>query len=198
MDKIVKKFGENEVAIVSDNPKFFEFVGYYLRNFPEGSIGDNKNIITSKVLWKDPLCDSFHDRIGKNVFKNGKKICYKNDRYYLIAELGDELDIKVYPRDTSLKNRVKDIIQNAGKRSKYHIYQTLLRNVFHFPLFYILEKENFQFYHGSACKIKNNIFIMPGVAGIGKTLANLCINSIHPDTILISDNYLICNKSLFF
>ena len=198
MNKIVKYFQDNEVTIMTDNPKFLKFVEDYLRNFSDKFIKKNKNKIRATVLWNDLFCDEFHDKIGKKVFKNGKKICYMDNHYHLIAEIDDGLDIKIYPRYTSFKNIVRELIKNAGKQSEYHFYQTLLRNVFHFPLFYNLEKEGFQFYHGSACKIRNNILIMPGAAGIGKTIANLCFHLIHPDAITISDNYLIFKKDKIY
>ena len=198
MKKIIKQFQDNEVTIASDNPKFLKFVEGYLKNFfNEASEKKNKKINVT-FHWKDIFYEKLHNKIGKNVSMNGNKIYYKQNHYHLVAEMNEGMNINIYPRYTSFKNMVKEIIKNAGIDAEYHFYQTLLRNGFHFPLFYNLGKDNFQFYHGSACKVGKNILIMPGAAGIGKTIANMCFQLIYPEASSISDNYLLYKKDTIY
>lgn len=183
----------NNVRLVSDNDQFLRFANAYLSKFDVADAEDDAPVkIRSKIIWNEKPSVDHEIKIGRCAFIKNNSLYYNDNKFDLIATINENLEVKIYPKQeqTSVRGMVRSFL-NDNSTPLSHSYQLYLRNAFHFPLFYLLEKQDFRFFHGSAIKILDDIFIFPGSAEIGKSIANVCLNTLQSNASIISDNYLL-------
>jgi len=85
---------------------------------------------------------------------------------------GTAFQIEIY-LNKSIETLLRQVLLRR-RYSKAHQFQTALRSMFHFPIFYILEKYyNIHLLHGSALAKNDAGIILCGLAGVGKSTLSM-------------------------
>ena len=136
--------------------------------------------------------------------KLGTGIWLNNNELFIVETPGLNIHLK-YNDDklviqTNFSEKWYHLLKKIryGQSVKLQLYQYIMRQIIHFPVFWMLEKrQGIHLLHGAAVEKNGRALIFTGLNGVGKTTlaAYLCLNH---NFKLFSDNFVLFDREKIY
>jgi len=191
------------VTINSDSSRFASFIGKYLTAFEHFNQKIKTPIdgcLSSNVLFRNniQIRDSLNwIMLGDSIFIYENELIYQNNYLKLWLQFGTNMSIRTVinvPPSKSIRSVLKTLKMRIDDRSAFHMYQKILRQAFHFPLFALLGGQGVFVGHGAALQWGNKAILLAGSRGVGKSTLSLALQLNENNLQFLSDNYVLVFK----
>lgn len=176
----------------SDNPRFLDYAGHYLRDLVVPTM-DRAHVIVH-LAWGQSIVsatDGQWERLGRRLLRDEKRIVQTEvlalpGLQLSVATTGDGLEIEAGFRFPSRRSRLIYVLQ--GRAGEARLFITLIYFLVYFPLFWYLERERgWYLLHAGAVAHPHGGIVLAGLPGVGKSTFTLALLA-DPAVRLLSDN----------
>ncbi len=167
--KVLLKFPECNMQVISNNAGFLEFVrsNYYL--FLADKL--EKIDLTSKINFGADKFKELPIRISSKATLSKDALVY-NDSPLSIQIKDKPLIFEANFKPTLIKHVARALLRGTTRRRNDY-YEYLIQKMVRYPLFFYWERKGFQLHHSASIEKNGKVFLFLGLDKMGKSTTSL-------------------------